>query len=367
MMHKAGVYIHIPFCASKCSYCDFLSFSGFEDVYENYVSKLSGDLRKNIPKGVSTVYIGGGTPTVLPMKLLEKVLTCVSEMPLMKDAEISIEANPGTVDMSYLQLLITKGVNRLSFGLQSTSDRILNSIGRIHSFEQFCVNYYQAREVGFKNINVDLMFNLPGQNLDSFSNALDKVLSLRPEHVSFYSLTPCENTPLWNDLKSGKITLACDRLDREMYYLACDKLAENGYIHYEISNAALPGFECVHNLDCWLHEPYIGYGLGAHSFDGKIRWSNPSTFRDYFFGVEPECIVLTEAEILSEAMILGLRLLGGVSEFTFESKYGVTPSVFFDKQIRELTTKGLIRCENNYIQLTARGLDLANQVFMQFL
>ena len=366
-MREAGVYIHVPFCASKCCYCDFLSFSFKEHLYEDYVSNLLVEINESNIKKVTTVYIGGGTPTVLPMNLLQRILSCVCDLPLTCDSEISIEINPGTVNKNYLQLLKSAGVNRLSFGLQSTNDEMLSKIGRLHSFDQFLDNYLSARDIGFGNISVDLMFSLPGQCTESFMESLSLILDLEPEHVSFYSLTPCENTPLWNDLALGKISLPDDAIDRNMYHFASKLFASQGYLHYEISNAAKRGYECTHNINCWLHNPYIGFGLGAHSFDGRRRWSNPSTFDDYFSRVRPDVEFLSTEELMSEAMILGLRLLVGVDELVFESRYGIKPSVLYDKQIFRLASDGLVMIDNNHIRLTKHGLDLANQVFMQFL
>ena len=367
MMHEAGVYIHIPFCATKCSYCDFLSFSGMEQIYDSYVDVLLSEIRSANIISVSTVYIGGGTPTVLPVNLMQNVLACISDLPLVNDAEITIEVNPGTVNLDYLQLIKSAGINRISFGLQSTCNNLLASIGRIHSYELFLENYLSAQDVGFDNINVDLIFGLPGQTTVTFEQTLSMILDLEPQHVSFYSLTLCENTPLWNDICLGKISLPDDEVDRSMYHFASKFFGKNGYVHYEISNAAKPGFECSHNLDCWRHKPYIGFGLGAHSFDGQKRWSNPSTFADYFSFKEPKFELLSDDQLISESMILGLRLLDGVDESLFESRYRVRPSVFFDGQISKLVSDGLLELSNNRVRLTSLGLDLANQVFMQFL
>ena len=366
-MHEAGVYVHVPFCASKCNYCDFLSFSNIEYLYEDYVVNLLNEIQTSAIEKVTTVYIGGGTPTVLPLKLLQRVLTCVCDLPLTAKAEITVEVNPGTVNRDYLLFLKSAGVNRLSFGLQSTNDELLAGIGRLHSFDQFLDNYLSARDIGFDNINVDLMFGLPGQDIESFAESLSVVLNLEPQHISFYSLTPCENTPLWNDLLLGKISLTEDVVDRNMYHFASKFLASNGYLHYEISNAAKPGFVCVHNIDCWQHKPYIGFGLGAHSFDGNRRWSNPSTFADYFACVKPDVEFLSNEQLMSEAMILGLRLLDGVDELVFESRYGIRPSEVYYEQIIKLVSDCLVMIDKNHIRLTPYGLDLANQVYMQFL
>ena len=365
-MHEAGVYVHIPFCAAKCSYCDFLSFSGMEKIYDCYVTSLLNEIRTAKIEKVTTVYIGGGTPTVLPINHIQSILACIYDLPLTVDAEISIEVNPGTVNHEYFKLLNDSGVNRLSFGLQTTNNQHLLSIGRIHTYEQFINNYHSALENGFKNINVDLIFNLPYQTVNCFYETLIKVISLKPQHISFYSLTLCENTPLWIDIQKEVLTLS-DEVDRSMYYLACKQLSNAGFIHYEISNAAKPGFECKHNIDCWLHKPYIGFGLGSHSFDGVRRWNNPENFNDYFNRTTPVYECLCKKDLISEAMILGLRLLDGINEQSFIKKYGVIPSEYYSSQIKSLLNEELICKNNNRIYLTPRGLDFANYVFTHFM
>ena len=366
-MRDLGLYLHIPFCSAKCSYCDFFSFSGMEHLFEPYVNRLLSELSSAEISDTTTVYVGGGTPTALTASLLYKVLTSVSELPLAQDVEFTIEINPGTVDRDYLQLIKSTGVNRISFGLQSTCNSELSLIGRIHTYEQFKENYLCAKDIGFCNINVDLMFGLPNQAVFDFEKTLLAILSLRPQHLSFYSLTPSEGTPFWSYLTSGRFTLPDDDVDRNMYHLASDFLTKFGYNHYEISNAALPGYECIHNTNCWQHKPYLGFGLGASSFDGQKRWNNPSNFEDYLSGVKPEIQLLSEEDLISEAMMLGLRMLGGIDEFLFESVYRIKPSLFFSEQIDKLVSNGLIECNSNRIRLTSLGLDLANQVFMSFL
>ena len=366
-MHDLGVYIHIPFCSAKCCYCDFVSFSGMEHLHELYVNRLLDEIRTANVRQITTVYIGGGTPTVLHAGLLHKILTCVSDLPIAREAEFTIEINPGTVTRDYLQVIRASGISRLSFGLQSTCNSKLSIIGRLHTYEQFLENYFCARDIGFDNINVDLMFGLPCQTVCDYEKTLIKILNLNPQHISFYSLTPSEGTPLLNDLISGRLSLPDDELDRKMYHLTTDLLAKYGFNHYEISNAALPGYECIHNVNCWQHRPYIGFGLGASSFDGQRRWSNPSNFTDYFSGVKPEIQFLSKDELISEAMILRLRFLSGVNESLFESEYGIKPSVVYYNQIDKLVANGLIECSTGQIRLTSLGLDLANQVFMCFL
>ncbi|MCL2264280.1 MAG: radical SAM family heme chaperone HemW, partial [Defluviitaleaceae bacterium] len=287
-----GIYIHIPFCVRKCVYCDFLSFEIGEPTpplqknFNFYVAKVIAELKdarahQIFAGGVDTVYIGGGTPTALPAPFLCEILGAVREFPLLDGAEITVEANPGTVDFAYLSTLKEAGVTRLSFGLQATQENLLRGLGRVHSMADFTANFRAAREAGFDNINVDLMFALPAQTLQDWQDTLAEIVALSPQHISAYSLTPAENTPLFAAIESGKTILPDDETDRTMYHYARRFLASAGYAHYEISNFAKHGFESQHNINCWTMKPYIGFGLGAHSFDGNTRWHNPETMAEY--------------------------------------------------------------------------------------
>ena len=321
----------------------------------------------NLPDTVTTVFIGGGTPSSLPLREMEKLLSAINSLPLSSDVEVTVECNPKTVSPDYLKLLNEQNVNRLSFGVQTTIDSELKNISRQHTYADFLDNYEAARQVGFANINVDLMFNLPGQTAGGFSVGLKKVIALSPEHISCYSLTPAENTPLWNDLRDGRISLPDDETDRLMYHTAKELLKDSGYTHYEISNFCKPGFFCRHNVDLWQYKPYIGFGLGAHSFDGAGRWNNPTTFDDYFGRKGHNEQELTTAEMRAEAVILALRLTDGFFEDEFCMIHGFRPSVLYADKLQELAKKGLIHHSNKRIALTPLGLDLANQVFLHFL
>lgn len=381
-MREAGAYVHIPFCEAKCGYCDFLSFPASPsvggDMRGAYAAALAEEIggfraaripgHPEIP-AISTVYVGGGTPSCLSARDLSTVLRAVAGLPLKPGfAEFTVEANPGTITDEKLALMRACGANRLSIGLQSCIDSELRTLGRAHRFAQFLEGYGKAREAGFGSVNVDLMFGIPGQTARNFRESLETVLALGPEHVSFYSLTPCEGTPLWESLESGELAMPDDETDRNMYALACQMLAGAGYFHYEISNAAKPGFECRHNMDCWLRRPYFGFGLGAHSFDGDgMRWSNPEDFVGYFAKEKPRPERLSRAGAVSEAMFLGLRLLSGVDEAGFLARYGVSPMSRFGPKIERLAGSGLIARAGGRIRLTPAGLDLANRVFAEFL
>lgn len=345
-MMATGVYIHVPFCKKKCVYCDF--FSSEEGDFEAYTERIISELQNTDLKEVDTVYIGGGTPTVLPSFLLCKILEAVRGLSLTPDAEITVEANPGTVDMEYLAALKKSGANRLSFGLQATQSRLLKILGRVHTFGDFAESFRQARAAGFANINVDVMFAIPSQSTADWRETLAEVIALAPEHISAYSLTPAEDTPLRALLESGELAQPDEKTDREMYHSARKILAEAGYAHYEISNFAKEGFESRHNVNCWTMKPYIGFGEGAFSFDGKARWE---------YGGEKA--VLSQRDLISETAFLGLRLMRGVDE-------GELLPVFAE-QIAKLKKDGLLVVRHNRLQLTPLGMDFANRVFAEFI
>jgi len=310
---------------------------------------------------ISTVYIGGGTPTALPSHLLCKILCAIKNLYLLAGIEITVEANPGTLTGEYLAALKSHGVTRLSIGLQTTKPHLLKAINRIHTMADFIENFHAARSAGFDSINVDLMFALPGQTLQDWQDTLEEIIALSPEHISAYSLTPAENTPLWDALDTGQTHLPGDETDRKMYHLARKLLTQAGYIHYELSNFAKPGYESRHNMNCWRRVPYYAFGLGGHSFDGEKRWHNTEDMGEYLVGnYAPQGIeVFTEADAQAETMILGLRLMEGVRESHI-------PQIYADKVAVQIK-KGLLAREDGYIRLTPHGMDFANQVFEAFL
>ena len=370
MMGSSGVYIHIPFCVSKCAYCDFLSFDGVGvDMQEQYVQALLGEMRRHDFSGtiIDTVYIGGGTPTVLPSSLLCEILRQVQQLTLAPDAEITLEMNPCTD--AALSDYKAHGVNRLSIGLQAWQDDLLAKIRPSHTAKTFTQSIKTAREAGFDNINVDLMFALPGQTHDDWRESISRVMELGPEHISAYSLTPAEDTPLWDWLQAGEIPLPDEAVDRDMYHEAINMLTAAGYEHYEISNFAKPRFMSRHNIDCWKRKPYKGFGLGAHSFDGVSRWRNTRNIQWYINGycLRNDIDVLTETDAMAETMFLGLRMAKGVSKQVFYEAFGTTIEYIYGQEINNLVSKGLIADSDERIFLTAKGLDFANQVFEAFL
>lgn len=356
-----GLYIHVPFCLKKCGYCDFFSLEGQgEALKKRYAERLVEEI-SGIDEVVETVFVGGGTPSCLPLQsLLEVIQAC----PIRTGGEFTVELNPGTVDERYLHALKSAGVNRLSIGVQTLADSELKTLGRIHSAADFLSCYQSARRVGFGNINVDLMFAFPGQTEQSFSDTLEKVIALSPEHVSCYALMVEEGTPFHD----AGIREVDGELDRALYHLAVDTFEKNGYSRYETSNFSKSGFECKHNLNYWHAGEYYGCGAGAHSYIDGVRSFYPDDI-DYYLGKKPLLSeeVLGESEKMSEFAILMLRLTEGVDKDLFFERFGKTFDSVFGTVINKWTKEGLLVSRNNRCFLTDRGMDLANLVMCDFL
>ena len=380
-MEKLGIYVHIPFCKKKCKYCDFISFSCDEEIYTKYVEALINEIKntsKNIISSiheVSTIYIGGGTPSLIDSKYIEEIIeTIYQNIRVAGNAEITIEVNPGTVTREKLETYKKLGINRLSIGLQTTDNELLSLIGRIHTYEEFLDTYNMAREIGFTNINVDLMLALPTQTEKMLVDSLLKVINLNPNHISLYSLVLEEGTVLEKEIEEGKYKLVDEELERKMYHKTKNILEKNGYNHYEISNFAKKGFESKHNLDCWDQREYLGFGLAAHSYYRNKRFSNTNDLDEYInniskfnFTKNVEVHELQDREAKAkEFMLLGLRKINGVSISEFERRFRVHPLFYFRFEISRLDEEGLLEVELDDIRLTKKGLDLANQVFEAF-
>lgn len=378
-MNKLGIYIHIPFCKKKCKYCDFISFSCLEDKQKEYVECLIKEINnKEIDsklKKVSTIYFGGGTPSLIDSKYICDILENIkNKFEVSKDAEITIEINPGTITKEKLEDYKKVGINRISIGLQSTKDRILELIGRIHSYEEFLNTYNLVKEVGFKNINVDLMLAIPTQTEEELIESVNKLILLKPNHISLYSLIVEECTEIDKLISSGELKLIDEKVERKMYWETKRILEKNGYNHYEISNFSKKGFESNHNMDCWNQEEYIGFGLAAHSYFNNKRFSNTVDLDNYMNNIKNE---LFEKNIevhekqdkqnkMKEFMMLGLRKIQGIKISDFEQKFRINPLFYFRFEISNLTEKGLIEVDLDNIKLTKKGLDLANIVFEEF-
>lgn len=374
-MKNIGIYIHIPFCASKCLYCDFNSWAGKEGLMPEYFKALTREI-KDCPEkaNVSSIFIGGGTPSVVDQGYIGEIMEKLCDkFTIAADAEITIESNPGTLNRDKLRAYKSYGINRLSMGLQSTEDRLLKIIGRRHSFQDFLNNYNDAVKCGFTNINADLMFSLPDQSLTDWDNSLKIISELGLQHISCYSLIIEEGTPFYKLNEEGKLNIPSEELDREMYQHAKDFLQSEGYSHYEISNFAKPGYECRHNILYWKAREYIGFGAGAHSYLKDYRYSNVIGIEDYIrLKSEGSSTIegkefISKKESMAEYMILGLRLIGGVDRAEFFDRYEVKVDDVYGDIIERFIRQGLLYSEGNKIALTDKGLDLANVVMEEFL
>ncbi len=378
-MDRFGIYVHIPFCKQKCKYCDFISFACYGEKYKEYVDCLINEIiNKKIEniKCVNTIYIGGGTPSILESNDVVKIIDAIKQrFKIESDCEITIEVNPGTVTKTKLEDYKNAGINRLSIGLQSTSDRILKLIGRIHSYEEFLNTYNLAKEVGFENINVDLMLAIPTQTETELLESVQKVIDLNPKHISLYSLILEEGTELEKMISEGKYELLSEELERKMYWDTKKLLESNSYNHYEISNFSKIGYESKHNRDCWNQEEYIGFGVAAHSYYKDVRFANIISLEKYIDNIKNNNMeknveiheVQDKPAKMREFMLIGLRQINGVKISDFERKFRINPLFYFRFEISKLTDEDLIEVDLDNIKLTKKGLDLANQVFEEFI
>lgn len=379
-MKELGIYVHIPFCCSKCYYCDFNSYVNQLDITQRYVEYIKKEIDLYSDKGdqcsVKTIFFGGGTPSLIDGKYIYEIIEHIKKT-FKADSieEITIECNPKTLDDEKLAIYIRSGVNRISLGLQTLNNKLLKSIGRIHSVEDFYETYSLVRKWGIENVNVDIMFNLPQQSLKDIEDTLKGIIDLGVEHISYYSLKLEENTPFYSLYNKEKLTLPDEETEREMYSRGIDILEENHYTHYEISNFAKKGYECKHNLIYWQVKPYIGLGLSAHSnMDGK-RYGNVTSFKDYFEKIDLGVIPIEEEENIddememAEYMILGLRLMEGVDCQLFSQRFGKDVFELYGEKLVLLERQGLLDIseDRKNISLTKRGFDLSNQVFMELL
>ena len=373
--NKIGIYVHIPFCKQKCEYCDFISYCGKDNLIKEYIKAVKKEIKmQNMQSFISTVYIGGGTPSYIDSEYIVDILKEIKKKPFENDAEITIEVNPGTVTKEKLESYKKVGINRLSIGLQTTQERLLKEIGRIHNFEQFLETYQLARKVGFQNINVDLMIGLPNQRIKDIKESLEKIIALHPEHISVYSLIVEENTPISKKIEKGELQLPEEDTERNMYWYVKNILELNGYKHYEISNFAKQGYIAKHNWNCWGQKEYIGFGAAAHSYRNMIRYSNIENVEEYIQNIKHGRLrknrIIHEIQKYEDAkkefMLLGLRKIEGVSIRDFRNKFQENPIFLFRHKLKRLTDENLIAIDLNYIRLTNRGMDFANLVWEEF-
>ncbi len=367
MKKSLGLYLHIPFCLKKCNYCDFCSFP---DAGGAKMSAYTDELLRRLEKSASdcaeyeidTLYFGGGTPTLLPLADWERLLAKInSAYDLSPDCEITCECNPATADLSYLSALRRLGINRISIGLQSASDRELALLGRAHSFEDFLLCFSDARAAGFDNVSVDLMYGIPEQTLESFENTLALVVSLSPEHISAYGLKIEEGTPFFR--QKDHLSLPEEDTEFNMYHLCSELLARNGYEKYEISNFAKPGKESRHNLRYWKRQDYLGFGVAAHSCFRGERFGSSRNLNAFLRGedITTERAVLTHTDELYEYLILGLRLTKGISETEFTQRFGCSFERFYPRT-DELILQGYLKKTDGRIAFTDRGFFVSNTI-----
>lgn len=355
--------MHFPFCKSKCRYCDFNSSAQNWCLEDDYINALVSEIESSTyTDKVDTVFFGGGTPTAVKISNLIKVVEAVKSKFALDNAEFTVECNPATIDYEGFLKLKNAGVNRISLGLQSANDDELKFLGRIHTFDMFLKTYEDAKKAGFDNINVDLMFSLHQQTLDKWLYTLNKVVDLKPAHISAYSLIVEEGTPFYN----LNLELPDEETDRAMYYGAVDLLKSKGYNHYEISNFALDGCECKHNVKYWKRENYLGFGCGASGMYNNVRYQNTYDVFEYIKNNVVSKEILTTADAMAEHIFLGLRMVEGFNIEEFKRIYNVDFRKKYKEQIKKFTDLGLLEVGEN-CRLTKDGLSVSNSVMCEFI
>ena len=373
---ELGIYVHIPFCVRKCKYCDFLSISANKNVWRTYLDALlceirTGEVTNNIVAAdyeVVTIFFGGGTPSIIPGEWIKEVMSQIKNIYHVSDsAEVTIESNPESITIEKLMQYKEAGINRLSIGLQSTNNKELEILGRVHTYEKFLEGYEKARKCGFDNINIDLMSALPKQSKASWEETLDKVLKLSPEHISAYSLIVEEGTPFYE--QKDVLDLPTEDDEREMYYETEKQLETYSYKRYEISNYAKEGFECKHNIGYWQRKDYLGFGAGAASCVEERRFNNISDIDKYskHLFVKENSMCLSRREQIEEFMFLGLRLMEGIEIKKFKEEFNCSIFNIYGKVIDDLEAKDLIAKNEDRIYLTKLGIDVSNYVLSEFL
>ena len=365
------IYVHIPFCARKCDYCDFVSFAGCKDKFDAYFAALKDQIEKTYETvgklPIVSCFFGGGTPSVPDASYITEILALLKDkFEFLPGAEISIEVNPNSADFSKLSEYKKAGFNRLSIGLQSANNNELKALSRLHTFEEFLLTFNNAKKAGFENINIDLMSAIPMQTIDSYKETLNKVLLLKPTHISSYSLIIEEGTPFYEKYKDTPPVN--EDIDREMYYLTKEMLKNAGYNRYEISNYAKEGYECKHNLGYWRRIPYLGFGIAAASLYKNTRFQMHSDL-DRFINKDysSDTIILTKKDSMEEFMFLGLRCTDGVSKKEFFQEFNEDLNEYYKDEISKLKKQELLKEEGDRLFLTDKGLDVANYCMSEFI
>lgn len=376
-MDKISLYIHIPFCAQKCLYCDFPSFARKDHLRKAYIEALNKEIinlrEKHNNLEINTIFIGGGTPSVLEADELECLLKEVAKLNMAKDVEYSMECNPGNLTEEKLEVMKKYGVNRISMGLQAKQDNLLKGLGRIHNYKTFKENFLLAKKVGFNNINVDLMFGLPNQRLNEWEETLREIISLEPAHISAYSLIIEEGTAFYNLYENDKLKLPTEEEERKMYHLAKKILEENGFNQYEISNYAKEGKECRHNLAYWNMDNWIGVGSASASYiDGK-RIKNISSVEKYINSINEkgeaveEIINNSKNDNMEEFMFMGLRKINGIDENEFKNRFSMNINDVYGEILNKYIGERLLIRESGRIFLSEKGIEISNVIMADFL
>lgn len=373
-MESKALYIHIPFCKKKCYYCDFPSFCGKDHLTKNYIEALSEEIISRASKfNISTIFIGGGTPTFLNYEEILILGKTIEKLNIAKDCEFTVECNPGTLTKEKLKALKQIGVNRLSIGLQSTHNNHLKAIGRIHTYEEFKSNYYLARELGFNNISIDLIFALPDETLEEWRHDILEVIKIEPEHISCYSLIIEEGTPFHKLYNMGKLNLPDEEVEREMYRSTLELLTKAGYDQYEISNFSKKNKESKHNLVYWTLKDYIGCGTGAHSYVQGMRYRNVETIEEYINLMNTRGNAMVEShknsieDDIEEFIFMGMRKIKGIDEKEFKNRFGREIDELYRDVIIKYESEKLLERKNGRIFFTERGVELSNRVLTDFI
>ena len=373
-----GLYIHVPFCVQKCNYCDFNSFKIKGNDKKEYLNAIEKEMKlycdefKN--KQFDSVFFGGGTPSILNIEELKRLVGSVfKNFNIKETAEVSMECNPGTINKEKLIHMKELGINRLSIGLQAIQNHHLKYIGRIHSYEEFEKNYLEAKEVGFDNINIDLMYALPNHKKEEWKESLDKIISLNPSHISAYSLILEEGTKLHEMYDNEEFSLLDEDTDIEMYNYTINKLKENGYNQYEISNYSKEYKECKHNIIYWKCDNYLGLGPGASGYIGDIRYNNISDLNEYNHkisqNIKPieEETILSEKDKIEEFIFMGLRMNEGISLKVFKERFNISIEDIYKEPIEKLIASKLLELDKDNLKLTQKGREISNTVFIEFI
>lgn len=371
---ELSLYIHIPFCKHKCFYCDFPSYASIDYLREDYVEALCKEINeKGTNYKIKSIFIGGGTPSYLDTKEIRKILEAINKLDLSEDMEFTMECNPGALEEEKIKTMLNGGVNRISMGLQAVQNSLLKDIGRIHSFKQFEENFKLVRNVGFKNINVDLMFGLPNQKVEEWIESLECIAKLNPEHISAYSLIIEEGTAFYKLWERNKLILPSEEEEREMYSITKEILSKYGYTQYEISNFSKEGYECYHNKVYWRNEEYLGLGSASTSFiDGK-RIKNIENVKVYIDKINnnediiEDITINTKEDNMEEFVFMGLRMIEGISIDEFNERFGIDIYSIYKEVIDKNIKSKLLTLENKKLRLTDKGIELSNSVMSDFI